>query len=514
MSAFGTPRSQKARIVPLAPVSHIISKNIAATIEQRRIPMQDQNPTHRSRRFKWLAVLAAFVLALAGCSSVAVPPASSAQQPKNIIIMFADGVAPVQWDFGRYSSKMLRQQPFATTDVVFRDGALGLLATSPHDAYVTDSAAAASAMSIGSKVANGAVSITPDGKPGRTVMQAAKAAGKRIGLVTTATVYDATPAAFSINAKSRRDSQALVDLYLALEPDVLMGGGADFFLPQGVPGGKRKDGKDIIAAFGAKGYQIVRNTAELKAASGTRLLALFADDDMDFELDRDPAREPTTAEMAAAALKVLSQQNPNGFVLLVENENTDTAGHANDAAALMRALWAFDDAVKVALEFQRRNPDTLVIVTGDHETGGFSPTYALKDLSTLSSSNRFYAGDEQLRMLERITMSLNMVKEKLGSKPSGEALDGLLARYFPGFRLDPDLRGLILSQKSNERNFSYAPQNALGLMVARQTGYYWGTSGHTPEPVAVGAIGPGAELFRGYQDNTDFGKHLHRLIGK
>jgi len=104
------------------------------------------------------------------------------------------------------------------------------------------------------------------------------------------------------------------------------------------------------------------------------------------------------------------------------------------------------------------------------------------------------------------------VKEKLGKQPSGEVLDRLLATHFPGFRLDPDLRGLILNGKTDERNFSYPTQNALGRMIARQTGYYWGTSGHTPEPVLVGAIGPGAELFRGYQDNTDFGRHLHRLI--
>jgi alkaline phosphatase len=471
------------------------------------------NSIYRFAR-NWLTGLAVLVLVLSGCAS---PPASTGaapQQPKNIIIMFADGAAPQQWDFGKHSSNVLRREPFATTDIVFREGTLGLLSTQPHGAYVTDSAAAASAMSTGYKVANGAVSITPDGKPQRTVMQAAKSAGKRIGLVTTATIYDATPAAFSINARSRRDSQILVDLLLALEPDVLLGGGADYFLPAGTPGGKRKDGKDIIATFRARGHAIARNSAELKAATGPRLLGLFADEDMDFELDRNPAQEPSTAEMAAAALKALSQQSPRGFVLLVENENVDTSAHANDAASLMRALWAFDDAVKVALEFQRSNPDTLVIVTGDHETGGFSPTYALKDLSRLSSSNRFYAGDEQLQMLGRITMSLNMVKEKLGKKPSSEVLDPLLAQHFPGFRLDADLRELLLSQKTLERNFSYLPQNVLGRMVARQTGFYWGTSGHTPEPVAVGAIGPGATLFHGYQDNTDFGKHLHRLIGK
>jgi len=474
--------------------------------------MQDLASRRRSFMRKCLATLAGLALALAGCSSTASFAAGSTQYPKNIIILFADGATSTQWDFGRYSSKVLRQQSFVTTDVVFKEGALGLLSTSPSNAYVVDSAASASAMSTGYKVENFVVSVTPDGKSVVTAMEAAKARGKRIGLVTTATVYDATPAAFSLHAKTREDNQVLVDQYLALEPDVLLGGGADYFLPEGVPGGKRKDGKDIIAAFRAKGYQVARNTAELKGASGPKLLGLFADEDMDLELDRDPAQEPTTAEMAMAALSALSRNNPNGFVLLVENENTDTAGHHNDAASLMRALWAFDDAVKIAIEFQRRNPDTLLIVTGDHETGGFSPTYAAKDLGSLSRKNRFYTGDEHVRMLGRITLSLNRVHEKLGRKPSGEALDQLLAGHFPGFTLDSDLRELILKQRTAERSFSYLTHNALGRMVARQTGYYWGTSGHTTEPAVVGAIGPGAELFRGYQDNTDFGKHLHRLI--
>lgn len=457
---------------------------------------------------------AAGVICAIGISGCASAPASDSQAraPQNIIIMFADGAAATQWDFGRYSSHVLRERPFVTTDVVFREKTVGLLGTAPQGAYVTDSAAAGSAMSTGFKVENGAVSIAPDGRSLRTVMEAAKAKGKRIGLVTTSTVYDATPAAFSVHAKSRGDFAQLVDQFLALEPDVLMGGGADHFLPESMPGGKRKDGKNQIAAFRAKGWQVVRNTAELKAASSSRLLGLFADEDMDFEIDRDPVRQPTTAEMTAAALKALSQASPAGFVLLVENENVDSAGHANDAASLMRALWALDDAVKVALEFRRESPETLVIITGDHETGGFSPTYAQKDLSSLSSTNRFYTGDAQLRMLGRISMSFERVREKLGAKPSGEMLDALLAKHFPGFRLDADLREAILQMRLLEPNFTWLPQNFLGRMVARQTGYYWGTSGHTSEPVLVGATGPGSELFRGYQDNTEFGKHLQRLI--
>jgi len=456
------------------------------------------------------AAIVVCALALTGCAGLPVSD-TKAQSPKNIVIIFADGVASTQWDFGRYSSKVLRQQPFVTTDL-FHDNGIGLLMNSPHGVYVTDSAAAGSAMATGFKVENGVLSVTPDGKSVRTVMQAAKAKGKRIGLISTAPIYDATPAAFSMNAKSRRDSQPLVDKYLALEPDVLLGGGADYFLPEGASGGKRKDGKDIIAAFRNKGWQVVTNTAELKAATGTKLIGLFADEDMDFDIESDRAKEPTMAEMTAGALKALSQANPNGFVLLVENENTDTAGHANDAASLMHALWAIDDAVKVALEFQRNSPDTLVIVTGDHETGGFSPTYALKDLSSLSSSNRFYIGDAQIKMLVPITMSFTTAAEQLGKKPSAEALDALVAKHFPGFKLDADLRELILKQKPLDRNYGYVVQNVLGRMVARQTGIYWGTGGHTSEPVLVGTVGPGSELFRGYQDNTDFGKNLHRLL--
>jgi len=438
--------------------------------------------------------------------------AFAAQQPKNIIILFADGAAATQWDFGRYSSKVLRQQRFVTTDTVFRDGSVGLLSVSPGNGYITDSAAAGSAMSTGHKVDFDAIAVAPDGTPFPTVMEEARSNGKRIGLVTTAAIYDATPAAFSVHAKSRREFQSIVDQYVVLGPDVLMGGGADFFLPQGTPGGKRRDGRNVVSDFRRKGYEIARDTAQLNAATGARLLGLFATGDMDFEIDRDPARQPTTAEMAAVALKTLARNSPRGFVLLVENENIDTAGHANDAASLMRALWAFDDAVKVALDFQSRSPDTLLIVTSDHESGGFSPTYALRQPGQFSRSNLLLPGDEQVRMLGRITASFGRVSVKLWENPSDDALDDLLARFFPGFRLDADLREAIHRRLALDRNFTHPAQNILGRMVARQTGFYWGSSGHTSEPVVVGAIGPGAERFAGYQDNTEFGRHLLRLV--
>ena len=100
---------------------------------------------------------------------------------------------------------------------------------------------------------------------------------------------------------------------------------------------------------------------------------------MAFDIDRDPTVQPSFAELTQAALRVIARAAPNGFVLFVENEKVDTAGHHNDIAAMMRELWVFDDGVKIALDFQRRTPaETLMIVTADHETGGLSPRHTCR----------------------------------------------------------------------------------------------------------------------------------------
>ena len=430
--------------------------------------------------------------------------------PKNIIIMFADGAAPTQWELGRYSSRLLRNQPFVVTDRVFREGTLGLLSTAPATVFITDSAASATAMSTGHKAHNGAVAVTPDGGRPRTVMEAARQSGKRIGLVTTAQVYDASPAAFSVHAASRRDYQLIVDQYLALEPEVLLGGGRDYFLPK-TAGGRRTDDRDQLAAFAAKGYAILRDPRQLRESNAAKLLGLFSDKHLELEIDRDPAREPTIADMTRAALQALARDADKGFVLLVESENTDDAGHSNDIAALIRALWAFDDAVAVALAFQVSNPDTLVIVAADHETGGLSATSA-RDGGGSSNTYPVIVGPKEFEKVMRINTSLVAAAARLGARPSAEGLDALVAKHFPGFTLDADLREGILQKRPLERNFGTAPHIVLSRMISRQTGFYWGTTGHTSEPVAVGAIGPDAQVFRGYADNTEFGKRLLQLI--
>lgn len=446
--------------------------------------------------------------------------------PKNIIILFADGTTSSQYEFGRYSSSQLRQLPFAVTDTVMAKGHYQLMKTESANYFVTDSAAAASAMSTGYKVNNGAISVTPDGKSPPTIMQIAKDAGKRIGLISTAPIYDASPAAFSVHAKSRRDSEAIVNQYEMLMPEVLMGGGLNYFLPKSAPGGKRQDDKNMVEVFKAKGYQYINSPSELNLVRGNKLLGLFADEDIDYEIDRNAQEMPSLAQMLAAGLKVLNSNRgtykDKGFVLFAENENTDSAGHQNDVAALMRDLWAFDDAVKVALEFHKKNPDTLIIVTGDHETGGFSPTYGRKNLGPTGAVNYQNVDLSQLKLIERYTMSLNDFSEKLKAKIKQGAgnsemnlyLDALLQEGFPGLLVDEDLRGKILNGGQLEPNSNYLPSNILALAIARQTGFYWGTSGHTPQPITVAAFGPGSQTFKGLDDNTAFASKLRQLMGQ
>ena len=446
--------------------------------------------------------------------------------PKNIIILFADGTTSSQYEFGRYSSALLRQKSFAVTDVVMAKGQYQLMKTESANYFVTDSAAAASAMSTGYKVNNGAISVTPDGNTPSTLMRVAKDKGKKIGLLSTAPIYDASPAAFSVHAKSRRDNELIVNQYLELAPDVLMGGGSNYFLPSTLAGGKRQDDKNMIEAFKAKGYQYINTPEQLNQIKSSKLLGLFAEEDLDYEIDRNSQEIPSLSQMMAGALQVLNGDskggNNKGFLLFVENENTDSAGHQNDVAALMRDLWAFDDAVKVALEFQKQNPDTLVIVTGDHETGGFSPTYGRKDLAPAGSTNYLNVKIEQLKLIERYTMSLNEFSQKFKAKAKqtnshsdlNAYLNVLLQDNFPGLVIDDDLREKILSQGQLNPNSNYLPSNILALAIARQTGFYWGSSGHTPTPITVAAIGPGAQIFKGFDDNTAFAVKLRRLMGK
>jgi alkaline phosphatase len=236
---------------------------------------------------------------------------------------------------------------------------------------------------------------------------------------------------------------------------------------------------------------------------------------MSFEIDRNKPTEPSLYDMTQAAIRALHNGNPNGFFVFIENENIDTASHQSDIASVIRDYREFDRAVGLAYEFYRKYPrETLIIVTSDHETGGLGFTLALKDLSSSrKSSNQIAGTSDDLKKIQSIPISLRKASEILGPKPTGAAVDDLMNKYFKGFTLAPDYKEAIVKRQPISRSiFADPTANALGMMVANNTQAYWVTTAHTNQPVFVAAIGPGAEKFKGYQDNADFGKTLKTIL--
>jgi alkaline phosphatase len=210
---------------------------------------------------------------------------------------------------------------------------------------------------------NGAIGVGPDSTAHETVLEAAARTGLVTGLVTTTSITDATPAAFAAHVPNRDRHADIAAQLVSSGVDVLMGDGLGYF-----DGTLRADSTDLLPDLPQR-YTIVRSPEELAgvdAAETPALLGLFATSNAPA---LDPAK-PRLANMTEAALSILSR-DPDGFFLLVETEGSDEAAHANapidELAAIMSDL---DAAIRVALRFRERYPETLIVMTADHETGG------------------------------------------------------------------------------------------------------------------------------------------------
>jgi len=244
------------------------------------------------------------------------------------------------------------------------------------------------------------------------------------------------------------------------------------------------------------------------------VLGLFSLRDMSMEIDRDKSSEPSVYDMTRAAIRVLHDQNPKGFFAFIESENIDSAAHLSDIASVIHDYREFDRAVGLAYEFYRKYPrETLIIVTSDHETGGLGFTLALKDLTSTNAENQLVGTGEDFKKIQSIHISLQKASQLLGRNPTGDAVDKLMNEYFRGFTLAPEFRDAIVKRQPVSRTlFTDPTAQALGAMIANNTQVYWLTSTHTNQPVLVAALGVGAEHFKGYYDNADFGKKLKAVI--
>ena len=460
-----------------------------------------------------IALVAAFLIGLPTPSNTQTGKPARAI-PKYIFLFLSDGAGLAHMEITRQYNRLVLEEGLTIADKIMTEGTVGLMTTHAANSLSTDSAAAATSLASGCKANIGALGICADGSVPATAMEVAERHGMRLGIVTNATVYDASPAAFLCHVPNRREYAAIVQRYFDLQPNVLLGGGREYFLPKGQPGSVRDDDKDMVEAFTKKGYRYVTTKTELEPLSRGKVLGLFSKRDMSLEIDRDKNTEPSVRDMTKAAIRLLHDQNLNGFFAFIESENVDTASHLSDLASVVHDYREFDRAVALAYEFYRAHPrETLIIVTSDHETGGLGATMALKDLTSRKGSNQAAATENELRKLQSVKISLQKASKLLGKNPTGELIDNLMQQHFAGFVLAPEYREAILHRQPPSRTMYLDPvANTLGMMVANNTQIYWQTSSHTNHPVLVAALGVGAERFKGYYDNADFGKKLHAIL--
>jgi len=297
-------------------------------------------------------------LALVLCALGVALPTTAGELPKNIIFMIGDGMGAAQITAARIHAGQLNME---------RLPGGGLQYTFAEDELVTDSAASGTALATGYKTYNGAISVTDDGRPVTTVLEHAEAAGMATGLVSTCSVTHATPAVFATHVDTRNMDQEIARQMSEAGLEVLFGGGWGYFTPRTLPGGMREDDRDLIA-------ELERTTTVVKTGEAFRELGdvesavgLFSRDHPGVASERDPS----LVELTTKALEILSRDT-DGFFLMIEGSQIDWAGHENDAEYLMAEMMDFDAAVGVVLDFAERSPETLVIVTADHECGGLT----------------------------------------------------------------------------------------------------------------------------------------------
>ncbi len=355
---------------------------------------------------------------------------------KNVILIIGDGMALPTRTAARIVSKNLTEGKFNGLLEMDDMDQVTLVTTSGLNSLVTDSANSASAYATGHKTSNNAMGIytfdpnVPDqvGAKVENIIELAKKAGKSTGLVTTSEITDATPSAMFVHILKRSNMQDITEQMFnsTQRPDVIMGGGAQWFWPQSVTGSKRTDERDLIADFEAEGYTFVGNAEELAAvdaANTDALLGLFHNSTMNVYIDKAIEKNPDVLknypdqpmlyDMAQTAIDILSK-NENGFFLMIEGASIDKQEHAMEWE---RAVWdtiEMDKAVGLAKQYADEHGDTLVIVVADH-------SHSVSVYGTVDYSK---SGRNAVRTYEKAEFPTYVDHDGDGFPDSGEDADG------------------------------------------------------------------------------------------
>jgi len=384
----------------------------------------------------------ALLLARGGEPSEAAAPAGT-----SVIVLIGDGMGPAQ-----RAATQLARYGLETTQPMDALPVSGTMRTQSTTA-ITDSAAGATAIATGVKTKNGYTGVGPDGERLRTLLEVARDQGKATGLVEDSDVTNATTGAFGAHVTDRDQRRQIASGFLYdTKPDVILGGGEQFWYKRGTPGaipndlpGDRSRGKkNLVAEAEALGYQYAADAEGVAALTGPKVLGLVQEDPYvrellaDYDRRDDPHYVPEET-LVAKALEILGQ-DPDGFFLAIDVDEIDVGGHASHAGLVIKSADMLNRIVKTIEAYRATDPNLLVVVTADHETGG---------------------------------MTIE------GPKSNST---GVLGYPIP-------------------KRWRNGPFGIEGTDLKFTTD--WSTPGHTGVPVPLTAAGPGAEQLDGAIDNTD-----------
>ena len=432
------------------------------------------------------------------------PVTTLAAPAKNIILMIGDGMGPSHFGAAWHYSNRVLGKELRMVELMMR-GRTAYVVNDTADAIVAESASSATQFATGVKVPALTVSMAADGKtPLKTILEIAKERGMATGLVTTSGITDATPAAFAAHVVHRSDEVSVAAQEIQLGVDVLLGGRKQFFLPEAA-GGKRTDRRNLLKGAARAGYAVVGTAGEFRQASGGRILGLFNMGNMAFEIDRARTLEPSLVEMTTKTLEILAR-NPKGLFVMIEGGRIDHAAHRNDAAATIRDVVAFDEAVGVAMEFQRTNPDTLLIVTADHETGGMA-------IVGPWTGSRDYVGID-FSPIQKAQASFERILDELGQNPTTGRIRDSVKKYL-GIEITLE-EARIVANDSIRRldvNSRRATPHPLAFVLQPYLGVAWAGQTHTASPLFAFGSGPGSEELVGFRHNTELFRIMKTALG-
>ena len=419
-----------------------------------------------------------------------------AQTPKkNVIFMVMDGtnsdiVTLARW----YKGSSLALDEILT----------GGVRTYSDQSAITDSAAGGTAMATGFKTNADFIGMVPDGnssKPAVSLLEAARIKGYGTGIVATSPVQHATPAAFSAHVKNRDEFSDIAEQQVYQGIDVVLGGGLAW-LHDGkdktmanddgmlkTKESARKDKENLLKVIEEKGYLLVEKKKDLNTRASGKLWGSFADEDLAYDFDRAEllTEQPSLAEMTGTAIDHLSERE-NGFFLFVEGSKVDWAAHKNDPVGMISEVLAFDAAVGKAVEFAKRDGNTMVIAVTDHGNSGLT-------IGNGSTDKNYYDQpvSKFVEPLKKAKLTVKGASSRLKKDRSN------LKEVLVSYGMDDYSKEEYC--KVEEADTVTDIEGEMAAMLSKRASLGFTTHGHTGEDVFLYAYGPGKPT--GLHENTD-----------